>query len=291
MRYEFSPIWHKLGKLGLWRMYENTLPYNVNRRYVRFGRTQCEVSASWPLRTDGPIKVSGALAGSVAAMCSEAISHAFADGKLQRSPDVPFLVQVERPLDLFGCDVLDMFEGPLGNKLRELYGSEFRIEWLDCYRTYAGERQSSWLWHIDNVPPYLLKVLLYLTDSDAETGVTEFLSGADTRLFKAAGYFGVTRDERRTDLAELARERNIPYRPIPLSMKRGDAIIFNTNCLHRGGAVRRDFRDVMSFAILPSRLSWRHHFEEKGVAQIQIAGGFPRDPFVAASSTPNWLSS
>jgi hypothetical protein len=284
MRYEFSPLWHRLGKLGMWRMYENTLPYHVNRRYLRFGRTQCKGIRSWPLRAEDPIIVPGAMAGVLAARCSDAISRSLAAGMQQRSSNVPFLVEVKCPLDLFGGDVLDIFDGPLGDNLRKLYGSEFRIEWLDCYRTYAGERQASWLWHIDNVPPYLLKILVYLTDSDAETGVTEFLPAADTRHFKSAGYFGVTRDERRTDLAELARQRNIPYRPISLSMNRGDAIIFNTNCLHRGGAVRHGFRDVMSFLFLPSRFSWRRHFEQSGPAKVQVAGGFPRDPFAAALS-------
>jgi hypothetical protein len=197
------------------------------------------------------------------------------------------MVQVKRPLELLGCDVLAMFDGPAGDRLRKLYGSEFRIEWLDCYRSYAGERQAAWLWHIDNVPPYILKVLVYLTDSDIETGVTEFLSGGDTRLFKSAGYFGVTRDERRTDLAEFARLRNLAYRPISLSMKCGDAIIFNTNCLHRGGAVKRGFRDVMSFQILPSRISWRQHLEQSGLARVQAAGGFPVDPFMPNLPAPS----
>jgi hypothetical protein len=246
---------------------------------MRYGRSRCKNGSSWPLRSEDPIIVSEAMESSIAARCSDAISRGLAAGTLQRSSDLPFVVTVPRPLDLFGREILDVFDGPLGERVHKLYRSEFRIEWLDCYRTYQGERQASWLWHIDNVPPYFLKILLYLTDSDAETGVTEFLSSADTRRFKTAGYFGVTRDERRSDLVELARKRNIPYGPLRFSVKRGDAIVFNTNTLHRGGEVLHGFRDVMSFAILPSSRPWRHHFEEIGPAQIQTAGGFPRDPF------------
>jgi len=282
MRYQFSPWWHEFGKLGAWRLYDNTLPYAVNRRYVRYGKSQCGTGATWPMRSEDPVVVRGAVAPSLAESCSQAISRGIESGALSRSADLPFMVSVPKPLDLFGTAILDVLDGPLGDGVRRLYGSEFRVEWLDCYRTYHGERQASWLWHIDNVPPYLLKVLLYLTDSDADTGVTEFLSSSDTRAFREVGYFGVTRNERRTDLAELARQRNFSYRPLSFPMKRGDAVIFNTNMLHRGGEVRQGFRDVMSFQILPSRRPWRSHFETMGTEQIQAAGGFPRDPFVNA---------
>jgi hypothetical protein len=228
------------------------------------------------MRDGEPVIVAGALNASVAERCSQAISKGLESGALTRSADLPFLVTVAKPLDLFGDEIMAVFDGRLGEKLREFYGCEFRVQWLDCYRTYHGEPQASWLWHIDNVPPYLLKVLLYLTDSDADTGVTEFMSGVDTRRFKAVGYFGVTREERRADLEEVARQRHIAYRPLCYPVKCGDAIIFNTNNLHRGGVVRRGFRDVMSFMIFPSRRTWRSHFEEMGPARVQIAGGYFR---------------
>src|SRR6185312_3094981 len=119
-----------------------------------------------------------------------------------------------------------------------------RVEWIDCYRTYQGDREASWLWHIDNVPPYVAKVLLYLTDSDSETGATEFIQGHDTRSFMRAGYFGVTRSERSADLAELAHTKRLSYRPVSFALKAGDAVVFNTNTLHRGGIVSHGYRDV-----------------------------------------------
>lgn len=285
MRYQFDPFWHRLGKLGLWRLYGNTLPYPVNRRYMRYGqycKGQASAHKGWPLRDGDPIVVRSALAPADARQCSASISAALASGRLQHSAAVSYMVPVPQPLDMFGSSLLDIFNGPLGEQLRELYEGEFRVEWLDCYRTYPGERDASWLWHIDNVPPFLLKVLLYLTDSDSRTGATEFLSGSDTRRFKAAGYFGITKEERRMDVAMLARSRGMPYRPISFALSAGDAVVFSTNTLHRGGLVSEGFRDVMSFMIFPSPIPWQAHQNAIGTHAVQVPGGFPVDPFAKA---------
>jgi hypothetical protein len=283
MRHDFSPPWHRLGKLGLWRLYGNTLPLPINRRYLRYARQHCKVQQGpvWPTRFGDPQVARGMLDATRARACSEAISAAIASGSLKPDKALAFMVAIPRPLDLFGADLLDVFDGPLGDLLRQSYGCEFRVEWIDCYRTYPGERQASWLWHIDNVPPYLAKVLLYLTDSDADTGVTEFIPGGDTRAFMAAGYFGVTRSERAADLAQLAARKGMPYRPTSFRLTAGDAVVFNTNTLHRGGIVTRGYRDVVSMVILPSRVSWRAHFEATGIDRVQSAGSFPRDPLAA----------
>src|SRR5947208_13465641 len=124
MRYEFSPMWHRIGKFATWRMYDNTLPYRVNRRYIRYGRSRCGNSTSWPLRNEGPVIVRGAMTNAIATRCSDAISDGLASGALHRSDDVPFLVTVPRPLDLFGMEMLEAFDGALGQRLRLLYGSE-----------------------------------------------------------------------------------------------------------------------------------------------------------------------
>jgi len=279
MRYQFSPIWHHIAKRGLWRLYDNTLPYPVNRRYVRHAR-RCRASSntSWPLRNAGPIHLANVLDLASAQRCSAAIAAAIDDGRLSRSQSLPFLVVVPRPLDLFGDGILDVFDGPLGARLRDLYGCEFRIEWLDCYRTYEGARDASWAWHIDNVPPFFVKVLLYLTDSDSQSGTTEFVSAEETRLFKRAGYFGVTADERRADLNDIARRSGFVHRPMSFEMRAGDALLFNNNNLHRGGGVVRGYRDVMSFAILPARQPWRDELRRAVLDAVQTSGGFPINP-------------
>jgi hypothetical protein len=283
MRYAFSPGWHQLGKLALWRLYGNTLPLAVNRRYLRYARQFCKVRSGpvWPARFGDPAIARVALDPARAGAWSAAISAEIEAGRLKPEASLPFMVSVPRPLDLFGTDLLDIFDGPLGRLLRECYGSEFRVEWLDCYRTYPGERRASWRWHIDNVPPYLAKILLYLTDSDAETGATEFLAGNDTRSFMAAGYFGVTTRERDIDLAAFAERKRVRYQPASFALAAGDAVVFNTNTLHRGGIVSRGFRDVVSIVVLPSRIPWREHLAQHGLDRVQDSGGFPMDPVAA----------
>src|SRR5260370_25994375 len=87
MRYEFSPWWHRFGKLGAWRLYDNTLSYAVNRRYLRYGRAQCGGGSSWPMRNGEPAIVASAVDSSVAGRCSETISKGLESGTLTRSRD------------------------------------------------------------------------------------------------------------------------------------------------------------------------------------------------------------
>src|SRR6185312_1060967 len=94
----------------------------------------------------------------------------------------------------------------------------------------------------------------------------------------AAGYFGVTSTERTVDLASLAARERVPYRPISFALAAGDAVVFNTNTLHRGGLVTRGYRDVISMVILPSRVPWRQHLDRHGTERLHDAGGFPTDP-------------
>jgi hypothetical protein len=61
-------------------------------------------------------------------------------------------------------------------------------------------------------------------------------------------------------------------------MSSGDAMIFCTNVLHKGGVVHEGFRDVMSFLILPSRIPWREDLVARGLDYIHNASGFPVDP-------------
>ena len=277
MRYQFSPHWHRLGKAALWRLYGNTLPPSINRRYARYAN-MCGVQGE-PNPFGTAIVARNVLQRARARTCSEAISAGIARGDLAPEPTLPFMVAVPRPIDMFGIELLDIFDGPLGDRLRRGYGAEFRIEWLDCYRTYPGERRASWQWHIDNVPPYFVKILLYLTDSDTETGTTEFISSTDTRALMSVGYFGVTPSERTVELETFAARKQVSYQPTSFTLNAGDAVIFSTNSFHRGGLVRRGYRDVMSFAILPSRVSWREHLAKAGTDRLQLAGGFPTRPY------------
>jgi hypothetical protein len=276
--YEPSAFWHGIGKAGLWRLFGNTLPPALNLRYLRYGAA-CRSAAGtraglidWPLRNEDPVVVRGALAPERAAAMVAKVSTATEDDTLRPHPDLPFMIPVPEPCRFFGEAALDIFDGPLGETIERMLGSRFRIEWLDYYRALPGAPAKSWLWHIDNDPPFVLKVLLYLTDSTVENGATCILPRAETRRLFRRGYFGIRGDERRVDVDDSATAER------PVEVLAGDALVFSTNLLHKGGQVHRGFRDVMSFLILPSPRPWREELDRFGFDYIHAASGFPIDP-------------
>jgi Phytanoyl-CoA dioxygenase (PhyH) len=276
--YEPSPLWHRIGKMGLWQVFGNTLPPYVNLRYVRYGQ-HCRAAAGhssglldWPFRHQTPIVVKHVLRSAVATEMVSRVSTAIGEGYFNTSPDVSFMIPVPKPIEFFGHSILDIFDGPLGAKLSEVLESPFRLEWVDYYRTLPGIPNKSWLWHIDNDPPYVLKVLLYITESNAQNGATRILSHAQTRQRFRKGYFGVYDAERRADFDDEAPTGHV------MEMKSGDALIFSTNLLHKGGKVFHGFRDVMSFLVLPSTRSWREDLARRGIDYIHNASGFPLNP-------------
>jgi hypothetical protein len=288
--YEASPFWHSLAKKGLWRLYDNTLNPFVSRRYVRYGK-HCRSLAPpgfpagmqpWPFRNDAPRLVKAVLSRENAAEMSDSVTEAIKQGAIKANPSMPFHFSVPNPLDFFGDNLLDIFDGPLGDTLCDVFGSHFRLEWLDYYRTVSGAPAKSWLWHIDNDPPFVVKILLYITDANEENGATHVMSMEDSRKYFKAGYFGVFNDEREADLQEFSNRNGLSF---PFSIPRrdaGDAMVFSTNLLHKGGEVRNGYRDVMSFLLLPSTRPWREMYESLGKTYVHQASGFPSDPFHSA---------
>lgn len=273
-----SRFWHRLGRTGLWRLFGNTLPLSINLRYLHYGNA-CRATTGkpgrlydWPFRHDDGVIVRNAMPRNLATEMVDKVSAAIAGGTLTPDDEVPFNIAVIDALTFFDQDFLSIFDGSLGNAIETVMGSPFRIEWLQYYRTIPGEPDKSWLWHIDNDPPFVLKVLLYLTDTTVENGATRVLSQEDTKSMFGKGYFGVFGDERRVDI-DVA-----PDSEQAVEVRAGDALLFSPNQLHKGGEVRSGFRDTLTFLILPSPIGWRDEAVRRGRDYMHSASGFPRYP-------------
>src|SRR5262249_19104231 len=157
----------------------------------------------------------------------------------------------------------------------------YLIAWLDAYRSFPTQvRQSSWLWHSDNVPRESIKVMLHLTPADAGRGATRFLDLPTSTRFRACGYFGIHTNERVPDLAPFADCHGIPFRPLHFAAQPGDVLVFNNNLLHTAMPPVSQYRDVMTFLLLPSPRPWQEMLEVMGVDRVHGSpGGFPHDPW------------
>jgi hypothetical protein len=292
------PRYHKvrgtlrlMRALGLWRLYDNTLLPWVNHRYRRAHQRaraampepvalpEASAPALQKLRQDGLCHLPKAFPREQAVDLSQRFGALIEAGSPQVHVHHQGAYALRQPLDQLGEACLALFDGPTGLFLQAHYGSHFRLEWLDCYRTSAdAARKSSWLWHVDNVPTGCLKVMLLLTDSTRDRGAMRYFPRSVTRKLRKAGYPALR--HRKLDLSEYAERAGIELEPLYVEAPAGDVLVFDPNILHCGEPPKQAFRDVMTFFVLPSIRPWREAYEARGgAARVHSdPGGFPPAP-------------
>jgi len=278
---------------GLWRLNGNTLMPMIHGRYRRYHRrAQAAMNGTAgagdptlaaplaKLRGEGLCHLSGGMPPAAALAISEQFTACIETGNPLVHRHHGGAYALRKPLDVLGDSCLAFFDGPTGALLRQHYGSHFRIEWVDCYRTYSdAERIISWLWHIDNVPNGCLKAMLLVTDSARETGAMRYLPRQTSLALRRAGYFGCRSRERKLDLSPYARSASVSAEPSMVEAPAGDILVFDPNILHCGEPPERGFRDVMTFFVRPSLQPWREVYRAQGRERVHSGtGGYPPSP-------------
>ncbi len=272
---------------GLWALNGNTLPPTVNGRYRaahrrarKAFRGTLAATAGDPLTTRGILHVPGAVPRAEALALSAALDRAFEDRPESVKPLIGGVRGLRRPLDILGEGPLRALDGPVRAALEAHYRSHFRVEWLDCYRSLPeAARETSWLWHMDNVPPTCLKVMLLLTDAGEREGAMRFHSRPAVRAIQRAGYFGIRLPERRADLAHYRARAGVTVEEEFIEAPAGDALIFDPNLLHKAVPPESGRRDVLTFMVVPSPVDWKEALATWGPDRIQSdPGGYPPSP-------------
>jgi hypothetical protein len=118
---------------------------------------------------------------------------------------------------------------------------------------------SSWLWHYDNKPDEAFKILIYLTDVDADGGAFECLRRPDTgdvvRVNSSRSSPDRTEPPRwphsRVPPEAIDGYRAMGYKPHRVVGPRGTLIAFDNNCIHRATSPRRRHRDAVILNLRP----------------------------------------
>lgn len=279
---------------GLWRLNGNTLPPAIHRRYRRY-HEQARAALSGTLPAAEPV-----LVAPLAQLREEGLCHVPGGGRPRQEmlaitdtfsryieSENPLVHRhhggayaLRNPLDVLGESCLEIFDGPTGALLQQHYGSHFRLEWVDCYRTYHdAERLTSWLWHIDNIPNGCLKAMLLVTDSARDTGAMRYLPRKTSLALRGAGYFGCRSRERELDLSAYASRAGVSAEARFVEAPAGDVLVFDPNILHCAEPPKRGFRDVMTFFVRPSLRPWREEFQAAGRQRVHSSpGGYPSAP-------------
>jgi hypothetical protein len=161
-------------------------------------------------------------------------------------------IQLQDPLSLDGlhdlCDpLMDAIE-------RALYQSFTIVDKVYVYRSPVSYRtpSASWIWHYDNHPREVVKVMVYLTDVDEASAPFEYIRGRDTARPLYGAPLAPTHGSSRIPSDQIERHLADGFEKHAVVGPRGTVIAFDDNIVHRGTLAQAAHRDVVVFQVRPA---------------------------------------
>jgi len=177
---------------------------------------------------------------------------------IPRDPRIDFAVRLQKIHDCPEFENLAQIIIPQIEK--NLFGCSVVMEGLYAYKNLYREapERSSWMWHYDNNPKEIIKVMVYLSDVEEESGAFEVVCDKDKKALKMKTYKidykhwnGAPNNSRITE-TQLKDFASIGYHPFKILGKKGTIAIFDNNIVHRASIPRPGHtRDAMVFMIRP----------------------------------------
>lgn len=170
--------------------------------------------------------------------------RAVADGQV-------ITIKLRDPFTIAG--LADLAEPLLDELERQVYGCHAIVDKLYVYRSPVSRQspQASWLWHFDNHPREMLKVMVYLSDVDDESAPFEYLHDARRRPRMGAPLAPLHGDSRVT-AAQIERDLRDGWRTHRVTGPIGTVLVFDDNVVHRGTLARSRHRDVVVYQVRPA---------------------------------------
>jgi len=162
---------------------------------------------------------------------------------------------------------------------RRVFRSHAVVDRLFVYRSPISAQQprASWVWHYDNYPREIVKVMIYLSDVTDGTAPFEYLrSRHDGRALRgrplAPGYGHGRFDD--TAIHAFNARGYVAERVVGES---GTLVVFDTNVVHRANLAEVGHRDVLVLQVRPALLPGHGVVDERWTGSFQHTG-FNPDP-------------
>lgn len=201
----------------------------------------------------------------------------------ERSSDVPAVangdvisIKLRDPFRIAGLSDLC---GPLVAELEKtIYRSHLIVDKVYVYRSPVSRQtpKASWLWHFDNHPREMLKVMVYLTDVGEETAPFEYLRDAHGRP-KLGAPLAPLHGDSRVPAAEIERHLASGWQREVVTGPAGTVLVFDDNVVHRGTLARTAHRDVVVFQVRPADFEALPHIDPRWTGSFGHLD-FNRDP-------------
>jgi hypothetical protein len=197
----------------------------------------------------------------------------------ERTADVPAVqsgdvisLQLRAPEALPGLE--ELARAILPQIERHVYGAHVIVDKVYAYRNLIGRQreQVSWLWHYDNHPTQVLKLMVYLTPVDAGRAPMEYVRNSRSGkalVFEPYPLLGTSR----IPADRMNEYFTQGYAVVQVLGPAGTAILFDDNVLHRATLARTAHRDALVFQIRPAT------FRPGSYIDAKWTGSFGHDDF------------
>ncbi len=162
--------------------------------------------------------------------------------------------------------------------LQGYFGCAYKVYSCDVYRTVPQahenpeEKFGSLKWHFDNCPEALLKIMVYLTDTNVDNGALTVVGKEKSVELKHRGFWD--RDEAHLYANEI--EGNA----LPLEAPAGTVLMFSVHhCIHKATLPRIRHRDVAVFLVQPA-LAQQQAFTTEERREFSYNYGYCVNPFL-----------
>lgn len=141
---------------------------------------------------------------------------------------------------------------------QNLYGCHLYVDKVYTWRNIHHQRQEdSWLWHFDNNPNEIYKIMIYLTDVDKNNAPFQYLMNQDG-FGKVMTGTRQGMDEWNTTPSRISNEEvnnlnESGYKTNSMIGRKGLITIFNNNLIHRATIPEvGTYRDVVVIRVKPT---------------------------------------
>jgi hypothetical protein len=198
-------------------------------------------------------------------------------------------VQLRDPCGIEGLE--ELCRAVLPQIEQKVYGAYLIVDKVYIYRNLPGHvpDQVSWLWHYDNHPPQVRKIMIYLTEVTEETGPFEYLRASETGkpLYMPptplSGYGRISLDE-------IGRRLAAGYESHKVTGPKGTLVFFEENVAHKANVARQGCRDAVFFQVRPATFHPGSYIDPRWTGTFQHVD-FNPDPYeYQPKPKPNMLS-
>jgi len=153
---------------------------------------------------------------------------------------------------------------------QNVFHSFINVGQVQVFRSLVSEKSAfgSRLWHYDQQPREFLKLMIYLTDVDEDSGPFEYLRFKNSHK-AVLGTFNPFLADSRLSERRIDSYLQKGVEPHKVLGSKGATFLFDNNIIHRGNIPTSNYRDAITLTLKPVTFRIRPHIDVRWTGSFQ----------------------